>query len=346
MLFKFERQKLTIGELKSGKINQNILSDLESRVVKFIISWLTGQKEFAMPTSGSTGTPKETHLSREALQYSARQSMEYIDPTGSYQTTLLCINPDYIGGLMVVIRALTHDLDVSMVAPTSRLADVLGKECYDLVSMVPMQVQYLLDHHPDTLLQFKTILIGGAPLPHEYIVKLKSLKVVRCFQTYGMTETASHIALKNLTDGDDSFEVLGDAEIQQDNRGCLKVKGSVTDHQWIQTNDVVELTDPRHLRWLGRADFVINSGGVKVHPEILEASLSSQLKMPFFVAGLPDASLGQKVVMIVESPEPVTLDFSHISQYSRPKEVYYSPGFSYTPSGKVNRTETLKKLNL
>ncbi|MEQ8582920.1 MAG: AMP-binding protein [Marinoscillum sp.] len=346
MLFKFERQKLTIGELKSGKINQNILSDLESRVVKFIFLWLSGQKQFAMRTSGSTGAPKETHLSRESLQYSARQSMEYIDSTGKYKTTLLCINPDYIGGLMVVIRSLVYDLDISMVTPTARLADVVGDEYYDLVSMVPMQVQHLLDHHPETLSQFKTILIGGAPLPPEYILKLRSLKAVRCFQTYGMTETASHIALKNLTNGDDCFEVLGDAEVQLDHRGCLRVMGSVTDHQWIQTNDVVELIDPRHFRWLGRADFVINSGGVKVHPEILEASLSSQLKMPFFVAGLPDASLGQRVVMVVESPVPVALDFSHISKYNQPREVYYSPVFSYTPSGKVNRTETLKKLNL
>ena len=160
-----------------------------------------------------------------------------------------------------------------------------------------------------------------------------------------MTETASHIALKNLTEGEKTFQTLGDIQIDLDQRHCLRLCGTLTHNNWIQTNDIVELISADRFRWLGRADFVINSGGVKIHPEIIEAELSNQLKIPFFVAGIPDKEFGQKVILVVESQEYPQIDWSKIERYQRPKETYALPQFEWTESGKINRKATLLKLD-
>jgi O-succinylbenzoic acid--CoA ligase len=60
------------------------------------------------------------------------------------------------------------------------------------------------------------------------------------------------------------YQVLKGIAIGQDDRGCLSVQGEVTNGQRLQTNDLVELLSPEQFVWLGRADYVINSGGVKV----------------------------------------------------------------------------------
>lgn len=343
MLINFERQKLTIGELKSGKINENILSPPELEVVKFMKSWVDGQEFFSIQSSGSTGSPKEIRLSRAILTYSASTSLQYLDPQQKLKNTLLCIDPRYIGGKMVLIRAMLRDLNLTVTPPGSHLSILQSQGPFDLTSLVPLHVQHLLNHHPERLQQLKTVLVGGAPLQPEDVERLGRFPKVTFYHTYGMTETASHIALKNLSAQSEEFEALGDIVLGLDDRGCLRIKGTVTGGTWLQTNDVVELRGTRRFSWIGRADFVINSGGVKVHPEQVEASLAGLITTPYFVAGIPDRQLGEKVVLLIESDSLPSLDFDNLPKYHRPRAVYHLDRFVYTPSGKINRPLTLQK---
>ncbi len=86
---------------------------------------------------------------------------------------------------------------------------------------------------------------------------------------------------------------------------------------------------------------MINSGGIKVHPEEIEAELAVLLPYPFFISGEPDEILGEKVVLIVEYSGNFQLsksDFAPLlDAYSIPKMVRYIPQFAYTASGKINR---------
>lgn len=344
MLINFEKQKVIPQALLSGKINENNLSASERAAVIFLRSWLRGENEFKMHTSGSTGEPKSILLSRETLTYSARTSLEYLDPNHSMSSTLLTMNPGFIGGIMVMVRALIADLDLTILEPKSDFSHHLTNNQYDLVSLVPLQVQKMLHTNPVALNRFKTILIGGAPLNANDIARLRKEVTATCYHTYGMTETASHIALKNLTEGSQLFETLGDICIDQDDRGCLMVKGTVTNHQWIQTNDMVEIINFNAFKWLGRSDFVINSGGLKIHPELLELALSEQLKMPFFVVGIPDDTLGEKAILLLEAESVPAIDFSGLPKYHSPKEIILVKQFEYTSSGKINRKATLENL--
>ena len=63
---------------------------------------------------------------------------------------------------------------------------------------------------------------------------------------------------------------------------------------------MVELISDNEFEWGGRYDSIINSGGVKLIPEKIEEKLSTLIKVRFFVAGIPDESLGEKLVLIIE----------------------------------------------
>ncbi|RED93884.1 AMP-binding protein [Marinoscillum furvescens] len=344
MTVTFSKNTFTFNELANLQLRELSLEKHEMQVAIIIQQWLQGADYLSIETSGSTGVPKNIKLSREVLAYSAKSSLAFLDSSQQFEQALLMLDAGKIGGMMVVIRSLISNMRLTVLKPGSSLAALPNDKKIDLVSLVPLQLMKLLKNEPHRFKQFNTVLIGGAPLTsseREIIARLPC----KIYHTYGMTETASHVALRNLSEQELVYKSIGDVTFRTDDRGCLALKGSVTSQRWIQTNDIVELNGDTAFVWKGRADFVINSGGLKVHPESLEELISDQLKKPFFVAGIPDERLGERVVLLVEGDKP-TLDFSHIDKYQRPKAVYALDQFAYTTSGKINRLETLKKIKL
>lgn len=312
---------------------------------KFFDEWHSGVTQFAFETSGSTGARKRIELSREQLTYSAQASLAFLDPESEIKTSLLCIRPDFIGGTMVLVRALVGNHTLTYINPTNQVLEAVGETTFDLVSMVPSQVQAILQQHPKRLHQFKTILIGGAPVSADLELEIVKTDHPRVFQTFGMTETASHIALRRIG-GDAGYQVLGDVEIGVSEAGTLRLKGTVTQYEWLQTTDLIELKNPRCFIWKGRADHVINTGGIKVIPEEVEQALKSQIRQPFFIAGVPDDKWGTTVALVVETDSPFSLDelnLDALSKPAHPRVVKTLSKFVYTETLKINRAETLKK---
>jgi hypothetical protein len=69
------------------------------------------------------------------------------------------------------------------------------------------------------------------------------------------------------------------------------------------------LTSPAGaFEWLGRIDNVINTGGVKVQPERLEALLAGAVKEAgggrFYIVGRPHPTTGQQVVLVLAADDP------------------------------------------
>ena len=159
------------------------------------------------------------------------------------------------------------------------------------------------------------------------------------FETYGMTETVSHIAAKRV--GDTSFSVLPNVTISQDQRDCLVIDAPLVSSEVLTTNDLVEIINEKEFILLGRADNIINSGGIKLIPEQIEAKLSSKIKERFFVAGIPDGTLGEKLILVIEGEaREISLDvFETLSAYEKPKEYLFVSQFLETESGKVKRKE-------
>ena len=82
--------------------------------------------------------------------------------------------------------------------------------------------------------------------------------------------------------------------------GCLKITCPDLLKNPLITNDLVEIFSDKEFSWIGRKDFVVNSGGIKLFPEKIERKLSKFLKDPFIVIGIPDESLGEKLVIVFE----------------------------------------------
>jgi O-succinylbenzoic acid--CoA ligase len=155
-----------------------------------------------------------------------------------------------------------------------------------------------------------------------------------------MTETISHVALRKI--GQDSeYHALRGVHFSVDNN-CLTIHYPEIQLKVIQTTDVVELIDERTFRWKGRSDFVINSGGKKIHPEELEKRLSSFIAGRFILSSIPHPIWGEALVLLSE--QAITLKKSELlSAFSNaeiPKFAQTVP-MIMTENGKIQRKLTL-----
>lgn len=346
--------------------NHASLSDNERAALDFCRRWLSGAAEFVVHTSGSTGAPKPITLRREQMQASAGATGEALG-LGTGMSALVCLPVRYIAGQMMLARGLVLELAMTLVEPASDpLASLPADTRFDFMAVVPLQLQTLLDSpsgYLERLNGMQAILVGGATVSAPLAQSVQAL-TAPVYHTYGMTETATHVALRRLNGPDASpfFQPLPGAEIDVDDRGCLRVKGPMTLDQWLQTNDAVELIPcnlpPRTFRWLGRWDNVINSGGVKVHVERVEAAVeqawlaSGLAERRFFVAGLPDQRLGQAVTLVIEGKALASADEQallatlrqRLERYQAPRRAIYLSRLVQTASGKIDRQASLASL--
>ncbi len=323
----------------------------EQEIGDFLLDWVSEREDIRMQTSGSTGSPRDLYMPKNAMVHSALATGEYLG-LGEGTRALLCLPARSIAGKMMLVRALVLGWSLELKAPDSNPLEGLIKPV-DFAAMVPMQLEASLDK-PDKI---STILVGGAPLSKALLARIPE-EGITVYESYGMTETASHIALRKLCrvpQGEDPatvlppFRALPWVEISTDARGCLSIQTSYLPENPLVTNDLVALETEETFRWLGRIDNVVNSGGVKLIPEQLESKLSPFIAEPFFLAGMPDDTLGEKLVLLVQGAGEDSL-LEHIrkaagmGKYEVPREVYFLEEFIRTPTGKINRPETLKIL--
>lgn len=333
--FRLNDQSYEIDELCS-LANKMILSTEEYLVDlgNLILQWFDNRDFVILTTSGTTGPPKQIRLKKEAMVCSAKATGTFFD-IKSGDTALLCMSTKFVGGKLMFIRALLLGWQLDVIAPSS--SPLKGNEkVYDFVAMVPMQVENSIEE----LSNVKKIIIGGAKVNAALTEKLIPLNT-QVYETYGMTETITHIAAKRV--GTEVFSVLSHATVMQDDRGCLVIDAPAVNSELVITNDLVELIDNSHFKWMGRADNVINSGGVKLFPEQIEEKLSKRIPYRFFVIGKEDDYLGNKLVLVIESaPYKLSEDvYSELSKFEKPREVQFVEKFIETESGKIIRKKNI-----
>jgi O-succinylbenzoic acid--CoA ligase len=183
------------------------------------------------------------------------------------------------------------------------------------------------------------------------------------FETYGMSETLSHIGLRQIFPNEEEyFSLFNGIKIDQDERGCLRINAPELNPEILQTNDIAEILDfdsaqfeKTQFRFLGRADNVINSGGAKIFPEQLEALVKKEIPNEMVFLGVPDEVLGQKLVLVVEemrvssfevreSIKSQILNLKFEKSFHKPKEIIFVDEIPRTPNGKVNRRELLSRI--
>ena len=337
MQIHFHDKSYVLDEIKSGKINPKNLTESERVIIKFVMEWTNDVNIFEFFTSGSTGKPQKINLTRNQLQYSAETTLQYLFGVNKPKTLLLCIDPRFIGGRQIITRTLLSEAQLYVVNPTSNPLKLLNQN-FDLASFVPLQIENILKENPEKFNLIRKVLIGGADLNPSLINELKRFPQTRFFQTYGMTETASNIAIKPI--GDQYFEAIGDVNLQKNDNNELTIQGTVTNHTKLITSDIVEFHKQK-FKWIGRSDFTINSGGIKHQPEKIEAKLKSQYpSKSLVVSSISDESLGEKLVLVTNSPLLKKICKSNLlSKYETPKEEFILPELPKLASGKLDRNK-------
>lgn len=312
----------------------------EKEMGDFLLEWTNDRPLVEVRTSGSTGAPKIVSIKKEAMVASAIATGNFFNLEPG-DTCLHCLPTHFIAGKMMLVRAMILGLELTTVEPLSQPNFDVDKT-FDFCAMVPLQLENSLNATKN----IKKLIVGGAAVPKSLVTAVQKLKT-EVYETYGMTETITHIAAKRLNGKNKSkyFTTLPGVLVTQDERNCLVIKAPYLSSEPVITNDIVELISEHEFKWLGRADFVINVGGVKVHPEEIESKLRDHFQSRIIITSEHDSKLGEHVVMIVES-EPFEISkeiFNDLEKFEVPKNVYFIPKFVEKTPGKIQILETLNK---
>ena len=320
-------------------------NEFEEKVISFLQEWFSDSKTVSVQTSGSTGIPKVFEIEKKRMLNSAKMTCDFLGLKEG-DTALLCLPVQYISGKMMLVRAIERKLKVIISVPSS--APEIS-ENVEFCAMTPLQVQNSIEN----IHLIRNLIIGGATVSEKLKKEISttlqfSNSPIRIFETYGMSETLSHIALKQISPiQEEYFKILNDVEISVDDRNCLRIFAPNLNPEILQTNDIVELWNEKQFRFLGRFDNVINSGGVKIFAEELENLVKKHISQDLVFIGKPDEILGEKLVLVIEGSEDENLK-SQISnlkfenRFHIPKEILFLEKYPRAENGKVLRKELLK----
>ena len=337
----YELKQISLNNLIYTKANLEELELENKDIYLFLKNWFDNNETIAIKTSGSTGTPKTIQVEKNKMIASAKSTCSYLS-LDSNKTGLLCLPPTYIGGMMMLVRAMVANFNLITVEPSKT---PLGNtnSTINFTAMTPYQMEHSLESDENKISSIDTIILGGAPISSSLKEKIKALPNV-VYETFGMTETLSHIALKEIKHSD-YFQVLAPTTISVNKNQCLVIDAPHLGISSLNTNDVVELQSPTSFKWLGRKDFVVNSGGIKIHPEQLEEQISEITGLSedyFLITSIYSETLGEQVILFYKK-EFDKEKLSQLPKYHRPKESHFLSDFEYTANGKINRIKTKEK---
>ncbi len=340
---------------KEGEIlNSDSNNPYYQKVKNLVDGWYNGIQEFSFSSSGSSGSPKILKFNREQIICSVNTTKQAFELTSN--CLFFCnMHVDFVAGSMMVFRALVLEADLLVLEPSANPLLNLGRQEL-LISkyrrrvffaFAPLQMEAILKdtNSKDLLFNAKHVLLGGAPVSKELENKLIESNL-SIYEGYGMTETLSHVALRELDDKPQEFKILPGIEFRISEDGCLELNYPGVLESWLKTNDLAKKTSKNKFLILGRADNVINSGGVKLHLNDIEEKIrvAGIVKQRFFCAGIEDNKYGQKLVICIENKEKYLeiADFkSFLSKFEVPKELIFLEKFILTPTLKINKRETI-----
>jgi len=320
-------------------------------IYDFLINWFDDSETITVHTSGSTGQPKAIELTKTAMRNSAHTTNTFFG-LNETSTALLCLPTNYIAGKMMLVRAIVGQFNLLTVEPKANPFENL-QQSIDFTAITPYQLIHSLEEimsFENRKLEIEKIIVGGAKINKETEATIQQFSTL-FYETYGMTETCSHIALRavNGHDKSDYFQTLSGISIRKNENDCLCINAPHLLFDEIVTHDIVELIDNKRFLIKGRYDNIINSGGVKLNPELIEQKLEPLIPVPYFISSKPDSALGNKVILVIESDlfssESEETLWSAINfmldKYERPKEICYIPQFCYSATNKLLKNETL-----
>jgi O-succinylbenzoic acid--CoA ligase len=276
-----------------------------------------------VPTSGSTGEPRAIVLGHAALAASTAESVAALGCAPG-ERWVLALPLRHVAGLQVLARARALGTAPHVVTdPGDPHAIAAAADHAEHIALVPTQLVRCLDAGAEVitaLARFRSVLVGGGPLAPGRIAQAREAGVALTL-SYGMTETCGGCVYDGRTLAGVEVAIEAPPGAPSDTPGRIRLRGPMlatgqldpspqdaarfTADGWFVTDDVGRLTEDGTLEVHGRADAVINTGGVKVDPTAVEALLRAHPAVAdAVVLGVPDAEWGERVVAIISPAAP------------------------------------------
>lgn len=316
-------------------------------------------------TSGSGGAPRAVMLSAANLRGSAARVNRHLALEAG-DTWLCCLPLRHIGGLSIPYRCALAGaaLVLHQGFQAEAVAADLERHAVTHLSLVPPMLARLLDlgrPPPPTL---RVVLVGGQSLSTPLAARALAAGWP-LYLSYGMTETASQVACSDRLTTPPAEGAVGpplpgleiDCPACPDPPSVLRVRGPTVmagyanprrlpgqglEEGWLRTSDLACLDSAGVLHCLGRADDVLVTAGVKVHPARVEAVLAEAPGLgEVAVVGVPDAVWGQRLVALYTgAASPAELDAwcrDQLPRAERPRTFIQCPTLPSLHSGKLDR---------
>lgn len=260
-------------------------------------------------TSGSSAKPKNAMLRDAHHRASAQAVNEYFSIT--HASCLLVSLPLYhVSGLSMIYRSTISRASLYLASNMDEIKLGIKHKAVSHISLVPTQLKRLLEDNVD-LSHLRAVIIGGDAL-HPYVAEEALKKNVPLYATYGLTETASMIIVRNYQSGlvtvlsHAKYMVADDQEILVQGQslfdGYVGLQGQLIkplQHGWFATGD--SAVDLKHLEVVVRKHNRIICGGENIQAEEIELALESHPDIDSaVVVGIPDAVFGHRPLAFVK----------------------------------------------
>ena len=311
-------------------------------------------------TSGSTGTPKGAMLTPANLISSADATHQALGGEGQW---LLAMPAAYIAGIQVLVRSmvagvepafvdLSHGFNVSEFAVRAHELARTGERTY--TALTPMQLAKATSTLKgiDALRAFDAVLVGGAATNPRLLESAAKLRI-NVVTTYGSSETSGGCVYNGRPIAGARAKIV-DGRIHLGGPMVARGYHSVNSlpladdlkDGWFRTSDAGSL-EGGVLTVLGRTDNVISSGGLKLHPEVLEEELLLiDGVTAATVIGKDDDRFGQRICAAYTGSATVpdildalaeAEDAGRIAHWQIPKELKVVAALPQLGPGKVDR---------
>ena len=262
----------------------------------WVDEWLSEKSKFHFETSGTSGNRKQMIFSRQQLIASAKRTCDFFHLHKGTRV-LHRLPMQFVAGKMNIIRALLSGHTVWTERPSMTFDQPWNPEGiqWDWWTTTPSMMTAFLEAKLDANV-FQNILLGGGKVLPQLINQLTGFNG-HCYESYGATETLTHIAIRSITPVPTPFRFLPGVSVTPHENG-IDILDQFTKVQ-VTLNDAIRFVDVNEFEVLGRLDDVINSGGVKIHPLLVEEVLASWADLPFYITQSPDEKWGNAVTLVV-----------------------------------------------
>jgi o-succinylbenzoate---CoA ligase len=311
-------------------------------------------------TSGTSGTARVAMLRAAALDAHVAASAAVLPQLRPADRWLVCLPMTSIGALAALWRTFSMGACLAFLERFDAVeARRMMAEGTSHVSVVPAMLAPLADATAPPATGLRCVLSGGGSLSRQAAATALA-QGWPLWNGWGMTETSSHVTagpvdeawsegvvggplpgIDLAIDGGSGRVAIRGPVLMSGYAGGVPGAGLAPDGSLLCA-DLGELPPDGRLRILGRADDVIVTGGVNVHPEWVEAVLAACAGAgEVAITARPDARWGMTLVALYTGPaSPATLDAwarERVPNAARPREYLRVAALPRNAMGKLLR---------